>query len=239
MLRKEVWYVSWTNDGHQNYKLDLPNVTHFDCSVWASSSFPHIYLEIGFVKYTLENSSCRKLMFSRKFVSWDSTLLITRILHICQKCEYVLNVKAVAGFDEGLMLICAGSDVSGLPCQHWIFSTLQLKYISTFENADFSLDPCHGVCTQMIFCIKNQLDFVFRRNCIESWTNSPNVFQFFGLFYNDNMHASQLRHPTVLLREDIQTKKKTFKFGHCLKGGEPCPNLLHRYFQLVIREAVP
>ena len=41
----------------------------------------------------------------------SSPSLLTRILHICQKCDYVLNVKAAARCDDGLILIC------GIRCQ--------------------------------------------------------------------------------------------------------------------------
>ena len=72
-----------------------------------------------------------------RFEIWDT--LLARILHICQKCEYVLDVKASPGFDEGL--ICG--DQMSVGCLANTESTLHIvagskKRFLLFKNVRLS-----------------------------------------------------------------------------------------------------
>ena len=96
MLRKEVWFGSWTNSGHSSNKLHLHTLAHFHFVIvvlgcWCWGLF-HLSPNKNMDLY----SSWKKLTLCSKkswiWQVWDA--LLTRILHICQKCEYVSNVKA-------------------------------------------------------------------------------------------------------------------------------------------------
>ena len=112
------------------------NLTHFDCTVKACL-LPHIYLEIGLSNTLWKIVHAGNWCFpancaSGKFESWDT--LVARILHICQKRECVLNVKAGIWwrFDADLR------DQMSVGCLANIESTLHcsrsVKYISSFQS---------------------------------------------------------------------------------------------------------
>ena len=143
MLRKEVWSGIWTNGGHPSYKLHLHLQSHtfwlHGFGLFVSSNLSWNWI----VKYTLKIVHAGNWCFpancaSGKFESWDT--LVARILHICQKRECVLNVKAGIWwrFDADLR------DQMSVGCLANIESTLHcsrsVKYISSFKsfkNGDF------------------------------------------------------------------------------------------------------